>query len=76
MAFFNVFFRTIGFLLAFLLSSMIMHRGYNEFFDGSEEQYTKSEFYNPYLAKEFEKRKFTDLVIMIREDRFDPEFKK
>ena len=66
----------IGFLLAFLLSNMIMLRGQNEFFDGSKAHHTKSEFNNPSLAKEFEKEKFTDLVQMIREDRPNPEFKK
>ena len=65
----------IGFLLAFLLSNMIMLRGQNKFFDGSKAQHTKSGFTNPYLAKEFEKEKFTDLVKMIWEDRPDPEFK-
>ena len=55
---------------------MIIHRGYNEFFDGSEAHYTKSKFNNLYLAKEFEKGKSTDLVKMIREDWPDPEFKK
>ena len=63
----------IGFLLAFLLSNMIMFRGQNKFIDGSEAQHTKSGFTNPYLAKEFEKKKFIDLVKMMREDRSDPE---
>ena len=66
----------IGFLLAFLLSNVIMLRGQNKFFDGSKAQHTKSGFTNPYLAKEFEKKKFTDLIKMMREDRPDPEFKK
>ena len=42
-----------------------MFRGQNEFFDGSKAHYNKSEFNNPYLANEFEKEKFTDLVKMI-----------
>ena len=63
----------IGFLLAFLLSNMIMLRGQNKFFDGSKAHHTKSGFTNPYLAKEFEKKKFIDLVKMMREDRPDPE---
>ncbi len=66
----------IGFLLAFLLSNMIMLRGQNKFFDGSKAHHTKSGFTNPYLAKEFEKKKFTDLVKMMSENRPDPEFKK
>ena len=52
----------IGFLLTFLLSNMIMLGGQNEFIDGSKAHHTKSEFNNPYLAEEFEKEKFTDLV--------------
>ena len=48
----------------------------NEFFDGSKAHHTKSEFTNPYLAKDFEKEKFTDLIKMIWEDRPDQEFKK
>ena len=52
----------IGFLLACLLSNMIMLRGQNKFFDGSKAQHTKSGFTNPYLAKEFEKKKLTDLI--------------
>ena len=34
----------IGFLLAFLLSNMIMLRGQNKFFDGSKAHHTKSGF--------------------------------
>ena len=66
----------IGFLLAFLLSNMIMLRGQNKFFDGSKAHHTKIGFTNPYLAKEFEKKKFTDLFKMMTEDRPDPEFKE
>jgi hypothetical protein len=66
----------IGFLLSFLLSNMIMLRSQNEFFNGSKAHHTKSEFPNPYLAKEFEKKKITYLVKMIREDQPDPKFKK
>ena len=43
----------ISFLLAFLLSNMIMHRGQKKFFDGSKALHTKSGFTNPYLAKNF-----------------------
>jgi len=66
----------ISFLLAFLLSNMIMIRGQNKFFDVSKAYHTKSRFTNQYLAKEFEKKKFTDLVKMMRKDRPSPEFKK
>ena len=66
----------ISFLLAFLLSNMIMIRGQNKFFDVSKAHHTKSRFTNQYLAQEFEKKKFIDLVKMMIEDRFDLEFKK
>ena len=66
----------ISFLLAFLLSNMNMLRGQNKFFDGLKAHHTKSGCINPYLAKEFEKKKFIDLVKIMREDRPDPEFKK
>ena len=56
----------IGFLIAFLLSNMIMLRGQNKFYDESKAQHTKSGFTDLYLAKEFEKKKFTDLVKMMR----------
>ena len=55
---------------------MIMLRGQNKFFDVSNAHHTKSRFANPYLVKEFEKKKFTDLVKMMREDRPCPELKK
>ena len=42
-------------------------RGQNKLFDESKAHHTKSEFSNPYLAKEFEK-KFIDLVKMMSED--------
>ena len=66
----------IGFPLAFLLFNVIMLRGQNKFFDGWKALHIKSGFINPYLAKEFEKKKFTDLIKTMREDRPDPEFKK
>tara|TARA_A100000164_G_C21288221_1_gene487741 strand:+ start:273 stop:473 length:201 start_codon:yes stop_codon:yes gene_type:complete len=47
----------INFLLAFLLSNMIMLRGQNKFFDGSKVLHPISGFTNPYLAKKFEKKK-------------------
>ena len=50
-----------------------MLKGQNKFFHGSKVHSFKSGFTNPYLAKEFEKKKFIDLVRMIREDRPDPE---
>ena len=53
-----------------------MLRGQNKFFDGSKAQHTKSGFTNPYLAKEFEKKKLTDLIKMMSEDRSSPEFEK
>ena len=56
----------ISFHLAFFLSNMIMLKGQNKFFDKSKAHHTKSGFTNPYLAKEFEKKKFTDLVKMNR----------
>ena len=55
---------------------MIMLRGQNKFFDVSNAHHTKSRFANPYLVKEFEKKKFTDLVKMMKEDRPCPELKK
>ena len=66
----------IGFLLAFLLSNMIMFRVQSKFLDRSEVCHTKSGFTNAYLAKEFEKKKFTDLVKMMSQNLPDPEFKK
>ena len=66
----------IGFLLAFLLSNMIMLKYQKKFFDGSKAHHTISGYTNPYLAKEFEKKKFIYLVKMMRENRHDPEFKK
>ncbi len=65
----------IGFLLAFLLSNMIMLRGQNKFFDESKAQHTKSGFTELFLAKEF-KKKCKDLVKMMTEDQPDSEFKK
>ena len=53
-----------------------MLRGQNKFFDGSKAHHIKSGFTNLCLAKEFEKKKFTDLVKMMRKDRPDPGFKK
>ena len=53
-----------------------MLRVQSKFLDKSEARHTKSGFINPHLAKEFEKKKFTDLVKMMREDRPYPEFKK
>ena len=53
-----------------------MLRGQNKFFDGWKVLHIKSGFINPYLAKEFEKKKFTDLIKTMTEDRPDPEFKK
>ncbi len=53
-----------------------MLRVQSKFFDGSEARHPKSGFTNAYLAKEFEKKKFTDLVKMMRQNRPDPEFKK
>ena len=47
----------ISFLLVFLLSNMIMLKGQNKFFDESKLHHTKSGFTNPYLDKEFEKKK-------------------
>ena len=52
----------IGFLLAFLLFNMIMLKGHNKFFHVSKVHSFKSGFINPYLAKEFEKTKITDLI--------------
>ena len=53
-----------------------MLRGQNKFFYRSKAYHAKGGFTNSYLAKEFEKKKFTDLVKMIWEDQSDPEFKK
>ena len=66
----------IGFLLAFLLSNTNMLRDQNKFFYELKAHHTKSGCTNPNLAKEFEKKKFIDLVKMMREDRPDLEFKK
>ena len=66
----------IAFLLESLLSSMIMLRGRKKLFDRSESYYYKGGFTNSYLAKEFEKKKFTDLVKMVRRDQSDLQFKK
>ena len=65
----------ICFFLAFLLSNMVMLRGKNPFFYGSKGHHTKSGFKNLYLAKEFEKKKFTDLVYTMRKDTPGPVFK-
>ena len=43
-----------------------MLKGQNKFFNESKAHYTKSGFTKPYLAKEFEKKKFADLVKMMR----------
>ena len=56
----------IGFLSAFLLSNIIVLKVQNKFFDRSKAHHAKSGFTNSYLAKEFEKKKFTDLVKMKR----------
>ena len=48
----------------------------NKFFDASKAHQNKTGFTNPYLAKEFEKKKFIDLVKMVRENRHDPVFEK
>jgi len=61
----------IGFLLVFLLFNMIMLGGQNKFFDRSKAHQVKSGFTNSHLAKEFEKKKFTDLNKMMIEDRSD-----
>ena len=55
---------------------MIIIRGQNKFFDESKAHHTKSEFTNPYLVKEFEKKKFSYLVKIMIKDRPDPEFKE
>ena len=39
-----------------------MLKGQNKFFHGSKVHSFKSGFTNPYLAKEFEKKKIADLV--------------
>ena len=52
-----------------------MLRDQNKFFNGSKAHHAKSEFINLHLAKEFENKKFTDLVKMVREDRPDLKFK-
>ena len=55
---------------------MIMLRDQNKFFDRSKAHHAKSGFIYSHLAKEFEnKKKFTDLVKMMREDRPDLKFK-
>ena len=48
-----------------------MLRDQNKFFNISKAHHAKSRFINSHLAKEFEKKKFTDLVKMTREDRPD-----
>ena len=48
-----------------------MLRGQYKFFDISEAHQVKSGFTNSHLAKEFEKKKFTDLNKMMIEDRSD-----
>ena len=53
-----------------------MLRGQNKFFYRSKAYHAKGGFTNSYLGKEFEKKKFTDLIKTMREDRPDPEFKK
>ena len=65
----------IGFLLVFLPSNMIMLRDHNKFFNRSKAHQVKSGFINSHLAKEFENKKFTDLVKMMKEDRPDLKFK-
>ena len=51
-----------------MLLNMIMHKGHNEFFGRSKAHHSKSGLTNPYLNKEFEKKKFRDLVKMIKRD--------
>ena len=58
-----------------MLRNTIIHKGDNEFFDWSKAHRIKSGLANPYLAKEFEKKKFRDPVKMIKEDWPDPDFK-
>ena len=53
-----------------------MLRGQNKFFYRSKAYHAKGGFTNSYLAKEFEKKKFTDLVKMIKEDWSDLQLKK
>ena len=55
---------------------MIMLRGQNKFFYRSKAYHATGGFTNSYLAKEFEKKKFTDLVKMMKEDWSDLQFKK
>ena len=52
-----------------------MLRDQNKFFNRSKSHHAKSGFINSHLAKEFENKKFTDLVKMMREDRPDLKFK-
>ena len=66
----------ISFLLAFLLSNMIIIRGQNKFFDESKVHRTKSGFTNSYLFKKFEKKKFSDLAKIMIKDRPVSEFKE
>ena len=66
----------ISFLLAFLLSNMIIIRGQNKFFDESKAHRTKSGLTNSYLFKKFEKKKFSDLAKIMIKDRPVSEFKE
>ena len=66
----------IGSLIAFLLSNMIMLRGQNKFFDESKVHHTNSGLTNSYLFKEFEKKKFSDLIKIMSKDRPGPECKE
>ena len=66
----------ISFLLALLLSNIKVLISQNKILDRLKSQHTKSGFTNPYLAKRFERKKFKDLVKMIKENRHVTEFEE
>ena len=59
-----------------MLTNIIMLTDQNKFFKGSKAHHIKSGFSNPYLAIEFEKKKFSDFVRLMKKDLPDPEYEK
>lgn len=66
----------IGFLLALLLSNINVLLSPNKILDRLKSQHTMIGFTSPYLAKRFERKKFKNLVKMIRENRHVTEFEE
>ena len=59
----------ISFTVIASIAILISNNHSNKYFDGSKPHHTLNGFTNPYLSKETQDKKISDLIKMMREDR-------